>query len=237
MKEEFFKWYSPNLNREIKMLVFGHAGYPVILFPTSMGSYHENKDQKLIESARWYIEQGLIQIFCPDSIDKDSFYNKHIHPAHRIENHVWYDKMICHEIVERVKNNTAVGKVAVAGCSFGGYHAANFAFRHPGYVSHMFSMSGAFSIKSFMEGFHNDQVYFNSPEDYLHGLNDGNLWNMDIVIGTSNWDICLDANLNLSRILAHKDVPHWLDIRQNQKHDWPVWREMFPHYLSRIKFQ
>jgi esterase/lipase superfamily enzyme len=55
------------------MLVFGHAGYPVILFPTSMGSYHENKDMGLIESAKWYVEQGLIQIFCPDSIDKDSF--------------------------------------------------------------------------------------------------------------------------------------------------------------------
>ena len=84
MKEEYFKWRSPNLNRDIEMLVFGHAGYPVVLFPTSMGSYHENKDMGLIESARWYIEQGLIQIYCPDSIDSDSFYNKHIHPVHRI---------------------------------------------------------------------------------------------------------------------------------------------------------
>ena len=85
MKEEYFKWYSPHLNRDIEMLVFGHAGYPVILFPTSMGSFHENKDMGLIESARWYIEQGLIQIFCPSSIDKDSFYNKSIHPVHRIQ--------------------------------------------------------------------------------------------------------------------------------------------------------
>jgi hypothetical protein len=120
MKEEHFKWYSPNLNRDIDMLVFGHTGYPVILFPTSMGSYHENKDMGLIESAKWFIEQGLIQIFCPASIDKDSFYNKNIHPVHRIENHTWYDKMICHEIVEKVKNNTHSGKVAVAGYCWGG---------------------------------------------------------------------------------------------------------------------
>ena len=73
MKEEYFKWYSPNLNREIEMVVFGHSGYPVILFPTSMGSFHENKDMGLIESARWFIEQGLIQIYCPSSNDKDSF--------------------------------------------------------------------------------------------------------------------------------------------------------------------
>jgi len=97
-------------------------------------------------------------------------------------------------------------------------------------------MGGAFSIKSFMDGFHDDTVFYNSPEDYLPGLNDHELWNMDIVLGTSNWDICFDANLKLSRVLAHKDVPHWLDIRPDREHDWPVWREMFPHYLSRIKF-
>ncbi|HLN95045.1 MULTISPECIES: esterase family protein [unclassified Flavobacterium] len=236
MREEYFKWHSPNLGREIEMLVFGHAGYPVILFPTSMGSFHENRDQGLVGAASWFIEQGLVQIFCPDSIDKDSFYNKHIHPADKIRNHTWYDKMICHEIVERVKNNTYSGKVAVAGCSFGGYHAANFAFRHPGYVSHMFSMSGAFDIKDFMYGFHNSDVYYNSPEDYLPGLNDHELWNMDIVLGTSNWDICFDANLRLSRVLSGKNVHHWLDVRQDRQHDWPVWREMFPHYLSRIRF-
>ncbi|MBC7493764.1 MAG: esterase, partial [Flavobacterium sp.] len=206
------------------------------VFPTSMGSYHENKDQGLIESAKWYIDQGLIQIFCPASIDKDSFYNKQIHPVHRIQNHTWYDKFICHEIVEPIKHNSPSGKVAVAGCSFGGYHAANFAFRHPGYVSHIFSMGGAFTIKNFMDGYHDDDVFYNSPEDYLPGATDHEIWNMDIVLGTSNWDICFDANLKLHHLLNSRQIPHWFDVRQNREHDWPVWREMFPHYLSRIKF-
>ena len=236
MREELFKWHSSNLNQEVEMLVFGHDGYPVILFATSMGSYHENKDQGLIESAKWYIDQGLIQIFCPSSVDKESFYNKKIHPVQRIQNHVWYDKMLCHEIVEKIRQNTSSGKVAVAGCSFGGYHAANFAFRHPGYVSHVFSMGGAFDIKSFMDGHHDENVFYNSPEDYLCGLNDHELWNMDICLGTSNWDICLDANLKLSKVLCDRNIEHWLDIRQDREHDWPVWKEMFPHYLSRIKF-
>lgn len=235
--EEYFSWRSPNLSMEVEMLRFGHKGYPVILFPTSMGSYHENRDQGLIRSAQWYLDEGLIQIFCPSSIDKHSFYNKNIHPAHRIQNHDWYDKMICHEIVERVRHNTSAGKVVVAGCSFGGYHAANFAFRHPGYVSHLFSMSGSFDIKTFMDGFHSDEVYFHSPQDFLYGLEDRELWNMDIVLGTSNWDVCLNSNLQLSKVLSLKDVDHWLDIRGDREHDWPLWREMFPHYLSRIKFK
>lgn len=236
MKEEYFKWFSNYLQRDVEMLVFGHAGYPVVVFPTSKGSFHENRDMGLIASAQWYIEQGLIQIFCPESNDKQSFYDKSIHPHQRIQQHVAYDKMICHEIVERVRLNTRVGKVATAGCSFGGYHAANFAFRHPGYVSHMFSMSGAFSIRNFMDGYVHDDIYYNSPIEFLGGLSDQELWKMDIVLGTSNWDICYDSNLKLHEALKEKGLHHWLDVRQNREHDWEVWKEMFPHYLSRIKF-
>lgn len=218
------------------MLIFGHAGYPVVLFPTSMGSYRENRDFKLIDSARWYIEQGLIRIYCPDSVDKLSWYNKGVHPYQKVRNHIWYDKMICHEIVEKVRHHTGVGKVVVAGCSFGAYHAANFAFRHPGYVSHLFCMSGAYDIKSFMDGQYNEDIYFNNPPDYLPSLNDAELWNMDIVLGTSDSDICLDANIKMSKTLSYKHLNHWLDIRHNASHDWPIWRQMFPHYLSRINF-
>jgi esterase/lipase superfamily enzyme len=159
-----------------------------------------------------------------------------VHPHQRIQQHVAYDKMICHEVVERIRLNTRVGKVVVAGCSFGGYHAVNFAFRHPGYVSHMFSMSGAFSIRNFMDGYVHDDIYYNSPLEFLGSLNDHELWNMDIVLGTSNWDICYDANLKLHEVLNSKGVNHWFDVRQNREHDWGVWKEMFPHYLSRIKF-
>lgn len=236
MKEEYFKWFSNYLQRDVEMLVFGHAGYPVVLFPTSMGSFYENRDMGLIESAKWYIEQGLIQVFCPESNDKQSFYNKSVHPHQKIQQHVAYDKMICHELVERIRLNTRVGKVVVSGCSFGGYHAANFSFRHPGYVSHMFSMSGAFDIRSFMYGYQHDDIFYNSPLEYLQGLNDYELWNMDIVLGTSNWDICFDSNLKLHEVLKSRSVNHWLDVRQNRLHDWDLWREMFPHYLSRIKF-
>lgn len=234
MKEEYFRWYSPNLSKDIEMLVYGYRGYPVIIFPSSMGRYYESKDFGLIESARWFVERGFVQIYCPDSIDVHSWYNKQIHPAQRVMNHIWYDKMVQDEIVSRVRWNTGTGKVVVAGASFGGYHAVNFAFRHPEVVSHMYSMSGAFDIRPFMNGYYDDNVYFNNPIDFLSGLNHPDLWRMKIILGTSEWDICLDANRYLSHLLNQKSVAHWYDERGWQQHDWPLWREMFPHYLSLI---
>ena len=216
------------------MLVYGHAGYPVIVFPTTMGRYYESKDFKLIESARWFLEQGLIQIYAIDSIDADSWYNKGIHPADRVRNHNWYDKFILEEVVNSIRHEKGIGKVCVAGASFGGFHAANFAFRHPDAVSHMFSMSGAFSVNSFMDGHYDDNVYFNNPVDYMPGNNNPDLWQMKIVLGVGEWDICLDANNRMHEILKNRGIEHWYDVRKWEEHDWPLWRDMFPHYLSLI---
>ena len=234
MQEEYIKWYSPNLSMDIDMLTFGHGGYPVLLFPTSQGRYYENKDFKLIEAIEHYINSGTVKVYCPDGIDGLSFYNKGVHPAERIRNHIWYDKMLLEELVTRAQHDTGHHKVITAGCSFGGYHAANFAFRYPWLVSHVFSMSGAFDISGQFDGFYNEDVYFHNPVDYLPNADNPELWNMNIVLGTSDQDICRPYNEQLSEILNKKGIAHWLDIRPNAVHDWPIWREMFPDYLSKL---
>ncbi|QOD61083.1 esterase family protein [Polaribacter haliotis] len=234
MKEDYHKWYSPTLSKEIEMLVFGHAGYPLVLFPTTMGRFFECKNMKLIESAKWFLEEGLVQIYCPDSINELSWYDKGIHPADRVKNHIWYDKFIMDEVVNPICHERGIQKVAIAGVSFGGYHAANFAFKHPERVSHMFSLSGSFDIKSFLDGYYDDNVFYNNPVDFLPGSNHPDLWNMKIILGTSDWDICLEANQILAKILTEKNIPFWFDERKWAEHDWPIWREMFPHYLSKI---
>ena len=234
MKEELHKWFSPNLGKDIKTLIFGHNGYPIVLFPTSMGRYYENKDFGLIAAVENFINEGKVKIYCPDSIDNLSWYNKNIHPAERVKNHVWYDKFLLEELVSAAKNGTGYQRVIMAGCSFGGYHAANFAFRHPWTVSHLFSMSGAFDVKSQLDGFYNDDVYFNNPVDYLPDDRNPELWNLKIVLGTSDRDICRADNERMSDILNRKNIKHWLDIRSNADHDWPVWRDMFPEYIYQL---
>ncbi len=233
--EHLHKWYSPNLNRDIEVLSFGHQGYPIILFPTSMGSYNETKDFKLIESVNWYLDNGLVKIYCPDGIDATSWYNKNIHPADRVKNHIWYDLMLLQELVPLAQRETGVDRVATAGCSFGGYHATNFAFRHPDVVKYVFNMGAAFDIKDQMDGYYDDNMYFNTPLDFIPDAQNSLFNDIYVVLGTGTQDMCWDANVKLAEILHNKGIKHWLDVRQNASHDWPAWREMFPHYLSLIK--
>ncbi|HET7536389.1 MAG TPA: alpha/beta hydrolase-fold protein [Candidatus Didemnitutus sp.] len=238
MNEQYVRWHTSHLNRDFEMLVFGHAGYPVILFPTSLGRYYQAKDFGLIGSVTSLLNDGKVKIYCPDGIDEQSWYNKSIAPADRVKTHMAYEKVILNEVVPRAQQETGRQRICVAGASFGGYHAVNFALRHPDLAGYCMSLSGSFDIRSFVDGYYDDNVYFNNPVDYLPQLTDAwflsHIRRMGIVLGTGDRDNCRDRNLHLSSLLNAKGFPHFLDDRKWCGHDWNYWRDMLPPYLSLI---
>ena len=52
MNREYHKWFSPRLGREMELLVFGHSGMPVIVFPTSMGRFFDYENRGMIDAVR-----------------------------------------------------------------------------------------------------------------------------------------------------------------------------------------
>jgi len=234
LHEEYRSYYSHHLGRNIEMLVYGNWGYPILVFPTTMGRFYEARDFKLTDAVSGHINAGRVKLYCIDSIDRDSWYGKHLHPGSRIWNHVLYDKFLCEELVPYIQRETSTGKIGVAGCSFGGFQALNFAFRHPDQVGHLFSMGAAFDIRSFMSGYYDDNVYLNNPPDYIPNAHNDEFYRMNIVLGTSEHDFCKGSNFQMSGILNRKNIPHWLDVVPWGEHDWPVWRSMFPRYLDMI---
>ena len=60
----------------MEMLIFGHGGMPLLVFPTSMGRFFEYEDRGMIALHRQQYEHGAMQAFCPDSVDSESWYNK-----------------------------------------------------------------------------------------------------------------------------------------------------------------
>ena len=94
LEEKHIKYYSHHLDKEVEMLVFGNWGYPILLFPTTLGRYYQAKDMGLIESVRWLVESGKYKIYCVDTIDADSWYGKHLNPEFRVANHIQYDKFL-----------------------------------------------------------------------------------------------------------------------------------------------
>ena len=58
MNREYHKWWSPRLNRDMELLVFGHAGAKVLVFPTRDGRFFEYEDMRMTEVLRPKIEAG-----------------------------------------------------------------------------------------------------------------------------------------------------------------------------------
>jgi esterase/lipase superfamily enzyme len=236
MNREYHKWYSSRLGREMELLVFGHAGLPVIVYPTSGGRFFEFEDRGMV-SALWdRIAGGHAQLYCVDSLDYESWYNRNVPPRWRIARHVQFEDYVIHEVLPLVRQKNTDPHLVSLGCSFGGYHAANIAFRHPDLFTGMLAMSGAFELTNFLGGYYDDDCYFNLPTHYLPNLTDP--WYFDryrrnsYVLATGWDDQCLGQNQNLDRILAAKGVPHQLFVWDAyNSHDWPTWQRMVQHYL------
>jgi esterase/lipase superfamily enzyme len=48
MHREYHRWFSHRLNRDMELLVYGHAGAKVLVFPTRDGNFHEYEDLSIV---------------------------------------------------------------------------------------------------------------------------------------------------------------------------------------------
>jgi len=231
---EHSDYYSNILGLHIPVEITGHYGYPVIMFPTSQGSYTQNNDFHLNRSVSWLVEQGKIKLYNLQTIDSRSFYDDGIPPQERIRNYERYVQFLVQEFVPYIQKLHQTYRVAVAGASFGGYHAANLAFRFPDLVSHLICLSGAFSIRNFMDGYSDDLVYFNCPNEFVKNDEAWKYRHMHIVLSTSDQDICRDKNIDMAELLRAKGIDFWYDERKWINHDWPLWRMVFPMFMGRF---
>jgi len=219
----------------MEMLVFGHAGLPVLVFPTSSGRFYEFEDYGMVHALAGKINRGLIQLFCVDSFDQQSWYNNQIPPRLRIVQHIHFEEYILREVIPLVRSKNSSPRLMSLGCSFGGYHAANIAFRHPEIFTEMISLSGAFDLTEFVPGYIDQNCYENLPTLYLPNLTDPHtldLYQKNSYILATGWDDqCLKHNQLLDQILVQKNIPHQFHIWDSfNSHDWPTWQRMVQQY-------
>lgn len=191
----------------------------------------------MIHALAHRIELGHLQIFCVDGVDTESWYNKSLHPHDRVMRHLAYEAYVVHEVVPLMKALSGAQQICTAGCSLGGYHALNFALKHPDIASSCISMSGCFDMKQFMDGYYDTDLYFNNPVDYVPNISDP--WfleryqKMRLVLAVGDHDICLGENRRMAHILVIKGIPHWLDVwTGGERHDWPLWRRMAQKFFT-----
>ncbi len=220
------------------LLIIGHHGARMLVFPTSKGRFFEWEDRAMFgpDCLGPHIDAGWLQVYCVDSVDDESWYNRRARPRQRGLRQSEYMAYLRDEVLplSRQKNDNPF--LITAGASFGAYHAACFAFKHPELTGRMLALSGMFDIKDFTDGYSDDAVYFNNPMDFLRHESDparlANLRRMDIVIATGRDDKLHAESERLSRILWDKGVGNALRLWDGWSHDWPYWQRMMAQYVG-----
>lgn len=243
MQIQYHRRFSSYLNRDMEFKAYGHAGKPIIVFPSSGGSFYEYEDFGMISACQPFIDAGRVRFFTPDSVDGASWLDRGASSGHKSYVHSLYEQYILHELVPAISYDFGwQGPMGVTGCSMGAFHALNFFLKHPDVFDITIAQSGIYDARFFTGGDLSDGVFFNSPVDYLAQLQDP--WFLDryrqssiiVSTGLGRWeeDTIRDTDA-VARLFSDKAIPAWVDYwGHDVDHDWPWWRIQMPYFLGRL---
>jgi esterase/lipase superfamily enzyme len=240
MHRKIHGWHSAALHKHMEIAIYGHYGFALLMFPTAAADYLEYERFYVIDALTPLISAGKLKAFSINSINNESWLNSNIPPPYRAIRHQQFNQYVCEEVVPFVKHHCSQDTpIITTGASFGAFHAANQLFRRPDLFEGTIAMSGTYDLKSYTNGYYDDNCYFNSPVDYLPNLNDE--WHLSrlrskkhiyILSGQGDWEKP-ERSVQLGNILAAKGIPHYVDLwGHDVPHDWPTWRKMLSHVIG-----
>lgn len=244
MHIEYHKWWSIDLERDMELKVYGSSGKPMLVFPTQDGRFFEFEDFGMIEVCRPTIESGNLRIVTVDSVDAQSWTHPHLDVPSRVDCYNKYDRYIMQDVIPFMRELTQgeYNKFIVTGCSMGGYHSANFFFRHPEAFDALLAISGVYNLKLFIGDYMDEAIYYHTPLAFLPELKDDSILeqyrasNIIVSVGQGAWeDPMLEDTRALKTILEEKEIPAWIDFwGHDVDHDWPWWRKKMSYFLMHL---
>ena len=244
MNVEWLSHWSGNLNREMPLNRYGHAGLPIVVFPSSGGTHNEYADFGMISACQESIEAGRVQFFTLASVDNESWLCDWKSAHDRALMHQAYERYVIEEAIPFIKHKTGwFDPMMATGCSMGGYQSLNIFFQHPDVFRKVIALSGVYDARFFVGEYGDDQaVYVNSPSDYMWNQNDP--WFLeqyrqsDIIVctGLGAWEQDgLPSFYSVKAACEAKGIPAWFDEwGHDVAHDWPWWRAQMPYFLAKL---
>jgi esterase/lipase superfamily enzyme len=229
-----------------RLLAYGHWGRPVIAFPSQQGNRWDWEKIGMIAAIGGLVDAGRAKVYCVDSYDSWSWSAHGLELEERARRHGTYEDWLLHWVAPWIDEDCGGGPVetVVTGCSFGAYHAANFALKRADLFPLAICMSGVYDVSVVAGGARGNSVYFNNPMDYVVHLHADHLeWlrgrvSLLLVCGQGQWEDTtgsLESTKRFAGLLASKGLRHELDLwGHDVPHDWPSWRAQIAHHLPRF---
>lgn len=246
MRREVAELWSPELGESPRVVAHGSYGRPVLVFPTSQGRAEDVEEHGLVDAVRPLLEAGRVKLYCLDSWDGGSWYRRDLPLEQRAVLHEAYERWVLQGVVPFVDADCGGRQdMALTGCSFGAYHAANLALRRADLFPLAVCLSGVYDLSVLGPGTERGTAFhLNNPLWSVAAAEGAHLeWlrsrlSLLLVCGQGMWEdttgalestrafgrLCADKGLRVETDLWGHDVPH----------DWPSWRAQLAHHLPRF---
>ena len=156
MYKEEITHYSNCLSRDMHICIYGHGGVPFLAFPTQDSKCHNYEEFGMINELSDYLEDGKIQYFVVDTIDKESWSEGDWDLGRR----AWKQELYFHYIVDEampiILERTGGKLPMTTGCSLGANHAVITMLRRPDLFSGCLALSGVYDSNVFFKGWMNE---------------------------------------------------------------------------------
>lgn len=107
MERHLSSWYSPALGKEMPIASYGHFGFVLLLIPTAAADYLEYERFQLIDALAPFINSGKLRVFSIDSMNKESWMNNEMEPAHKAIRHNQFNEYVFNEVIPFIRTNTS----------------------------------------------------------------------------------------------------------------------------------
>lgn len=244
MERRELSWYSQYLQRNMNMIVYGQAGVPFIVFPCQDSMCNNFEEFQMIDTLSDYLDNNQIQLFCVDTVDKESWSDTFGNKEHRAQIQENYYHYIVDEVVPFMYNEYHItSRPFATGCSLGATHAAIVFFRRPDIFEGVIGLAGCYDAPHFFDGWCNETLYDNSPVHFLKNMPIDHpyidLYNQRKIIlsvGQGRWNKEGIRTIEILRtIFQNKGIHGWIDLwGYDVDHDWPWWKKQYRYFLPYI---
>src|SRR6186713_2495988 len=173
MKRQITHWFSPALQKDMPVAVYGDYGFALLLVPTAAADYLEYERFQLMDHLAPFVDSGKVKVYSIDSINNDSWMNNNMEPRHKAIRHQQWNNYVFNEVTPFIRNGSSPETpVITCGASFGALHSMNLFLKRPDIINGVIAMSGVYDLSEYTKGYFDDDVYFNSPFHYMSNLAD-----------------------------------------------------------------
>jgi esterase/lipase superfamily enzyme len=208
--------HSPAIGAAGNVVIHGHYGRPVLVFPSERGSAWDYEQEGMVAAVGDLVAGGRAKLYCVDAFDAGERWR--------------YEAWILDQVVPFIHQDLGGPQdILATGCSMGAFHAANLVLRRADLIPAAIGLSGNYElgVTGEVSGFHGDHLdWIRSRASFL------------LVCGQGMWEDttgALESTKHLAHLLGEKGIRHELDLwGHDVPHDWPSWRAQIAHHLPRF---